>query len=208
MAKPNPILPPFKEEDIVRFWSKVIRQENDRCWEWQAGKLVDGYGVFYVSKKSIKAHRIAYLLHYRENPGTFCVLHTCDNPSCCNPAHLFLGTELDNVADRHAKRRDATGDKSGRRLHPERYPTGDRHPARLHPERMYRGDNHPARLHPERVARGERQGSAKLTEEKVLEIRRTYRNKEATLKQLAARYNVTFGLIGHIVNYRSWKHVP
>lgn len=94
-----------------RFWSKVdIRGENE-CWNWTAStnKLFPrrpiGYGTFGIRKgKFIGAHRMAYILTYG-NIGDKDVCHKCDNPLCCNPKHLFLGTALDNVRDMFNKGR-------------------------------------------------------------------------------------------------------
>ena len=86
-----------------RFWSKVDR--SGECWLWTAAK-VQGYGSF----DGRRAHRVAWELAYGPIPkgvgyhGT-CVLHRCDTPACVNPAHLRLGTQADNMADRDAKGR-------------------------------------------------------------------------------------------------------
>lgn len=88
-----------------RFWAKVAR--SDGCWLWLAAKDGCGYGHFYPeSRKLMKAHRMAWELLKGSIPDCLCVLHHCDNPSCVNPDHLFLGTKKDNTQDAIAKGRD------------------------------------------------------------------------------------------------------
>lgn len=106
-----------------RFWEKVKKAGPDECWEWQAAKQHGGYGFFGIAGKSIKAHRFSWELANGPIPkgegyhGT-CVCHKCDNPSCVNPNHLFLGTNKDNADDRDAKGRckakGPLGERSGR----------------------------------------------------------------------------------------------
>jgi hypothetical protein len=89
-----------------RFWSKVdIRGEGD-CWEWQAAMASGRYGYFAVSNGDMQyAHRLAWTLVNGLIPSGLRVLHKCDNPPCCNPAHLFLGSQQDNVNDMLQKQR-------------------------------------------------------------------------------------------------------
>jgi hypothetical protein len=98
-----------------RFWSKVHIGNPDDCWEWQAGRNKDGYGHFFVSPqlRGQRANRVAWELTNGPIPKGLDVLHTCDNPPCCNPAHLFLGTHLDNMHDRDNKGRLVIPDNSG-----------------------------------------------------------------------------------------------
>lgn len=95
---------------IKRFWSKVDRRSAVECWPWKAGKFGDGYGAFSVYCKNVGAHRVAYVLSGR-NPGKMQVLHRCDFPLCCNPAHLFRGTLQENIQDAVAKHRMQHGDE-------------------------------------------------------------------------------------------------
>lgn len=84
-----------------RFWSKVNMKGEDECWEWRHWKQIKGYGEFWLSKEKPHklAHRQAYELTYGNIPEGMLVCHTCDNKTCCNPKHLFVGTEKDNRQD-------------------------------------------------------------------------------------------------------------
>ncbi len=89
----------------VRFWRSV--QVTDGCWEWQ-GSTRNGYGV--ISKggrngRQLKAHRLSYEMHLGSIPEGMIVCHTCDNPICVNPGHLFVGTHKDNAVDKMNKNR-------------------------------------------------------------------------------------------------------
>ena len=97
----------------ARFWARVDVGSLDRCWEWQWGRQKAGYGTIAIAGYDYGAHRIAYLLANGSIPAGLCVLHRCDNPPCCNPSHLFVGTKADNVTDMHAKGRGNVGSVNG-----------------------------------------------------------------------------------------------
>lgn len=79
--------------------------KTDTCWIWTKGKLSAGYGQTVVDKQKWTAHRLFYTFYHGPIPEGFLVCHKCDNPSCVNPEHLFLGTHKDNNRDCYQKGR-------------------------------------------------------------------------------------------------------
>lgn len=116
---PKPILPYFEGPNASareeRFWSYVDIQGPDDCWEWQRARTKkNGYGRFKVaSYEMLHANRVAWTLEHRCDPGVHIIRHACDNPPCCNPAHLEIGTHADNTADKMARGRWRGGDHGG-----------------------------------------------------------------------------------------------
>jgi hypothetical protein len=139
------------KSESERFWSRVDRNGpvheglGSRCWLWTGSCFRGhnaGYGQIKVRGRNRQVHRFVWeLTHETVIPQGLCVCHRCDTPRCCNPDHLFLGTNAQNIADRDAKRRQARGERNGSALYPERRPVGLRN------------------------------GRAKLTEAQVLEVR-------------------------------------
>ena len=87
-----------------RFWSKVDIKGDDECWEWKNGKS-QGYGIFRYDGRAQKSSRVAYILTHGPIAKDLHVCHSCDNPPCCNPKHLWLGTNQDNISDKMEKNR-------------------------------------------------------------------------------------------------------
>lgn len=98
-------IPVLSEDETNRFWAKVRRVDSSKCWEWQSTKSEGGYGRFHLQGRQIPAHRVAYSLTSGVIPPGFLVRHECDNPGCCNPDHLRIGTPLDNMNDRGMRHR-------------------------------------------------------------------------------------------------------
>jgi hypothetical protein len=115
---------PFNDKQIRDFWAKVRIASDDECWEWSGARNAKGYGVKRNAvargkAENIQAHRMSWIVFNSEVPDGLLVLHRCDNPSCVNPAHLFLGTHKDNMDDKMSKGRGVAPPLSPLKFTPE-----------------------------------------------------------------------------------------
>jgi len=176
---------------VVRFWEKV--EKTSGCWNWTATTDKKGYGKFrpVSTRPMVLAHRYSWELKHGVRPDLH-VLHKCDNPRCVRPTHLYLGDDIDNVADRERRGRS-------------RYSTGDFNGSRKHPERLARGDRNGMRMHPDSVNRGESAYQSTVTTVQVLQIRKLAEDGIGKT-EISRRFQIGFGCVCHIVARRSWRH--
>src|SRR5580704_5089112 len=151
-------------ETFSRHWNLVAARE---CWEWAGSRHPRrGYGQVTNDGKTAKAHRVMWRLTYGAIPDGLHVLHRCDNPPCINPAHLFLGTNADNVADRVRKGRSSRAS----------------------------------------VNRGEKNALAKLTWNKIAEIRVMLADGVSG-KDIAEVYKISRSVVSNIKTGKRWTPV-
>jgi hypothetical protein len=141
-----------------------VRVVDGGCWLWTGSVDSSGYGQFKWDCKHYRAHRVSYEVHKGPIGEGKLVLHTCDVPACCNPAHLVEGTDMDNSTDKVAKGRQA-------------------------------------------FLRGQDNGSAKLTEVKVRQIRQLLRNGQHTQREIGDMFGVSNQIVNNINLGKNWKHM-
>lgn len=163
------------------FWSKVARGDSSKCWLWLAATNQSGYGIV-GGRPARRAHRVAWEIANGPIPDGLYVCHQCDVRLCCNPGHLFLGTQLENMADRSRKGRQRTAYEA---------PIVSAALRASVPVLTRRGAHHPKSV---------------FTESIVIEIRRRSMAGEST-RQLASRFNVSHGAVKHVVARRTWRHL-
>jgi hypothetical protein len=167
----------------IRFINLIdVKEDLNQCWIWKGCKNPRGYGRFTLTKgKMVFTHRLMYELKNGEIPKGMLVCHTCDNPSCVNPNHLWLGTHKENHQDMVSKGRQAGGRGKGSR-------------GRV---TIYNLINY---------SRGSTRPASKLNEEKVKKIKLELLEGKK-ISSIAKEHNVTTQLIGTIKRGTSWKHV-
>jgi hypothetical protein len=94
-----------KKTPQERFWQKVNKETDSGCWEWTGGKYTSGYGSFSLNGKSARSHRVSAEWSGLVVTEDTVICHSCDNPICVNPEHLFIGTQHDNMIDKMNKGR-------------------------------------------------------------------------------------------------------
>jgi hypothetical protein len=121
-VSPHTLIDLRTEEFARRFWRRVHMDfEAKQCWPWARKPDKDGYGRLSVlmpdgTRRNTRAHRVAAAMTLANYDEALVVRHTCDNPICCNPWHLQMGTQADNIADRDQRQRRAPprGESNGR----------------------------------------------------------------------------------------------
>ncbi len=164
--------------DLERFWAKIVILGPDDCWLWQAGRDKDGYGLFHCLNKQWRSTRFLWLMEFDDalHKNIF-LCHHCDNPPCCNPNHLFLGSALINNRDAASK---------------------GRYTASLRKRVLEQ---------PESFLRGEAMTRAKLRAFQIVEMRQLFASGKTIRTIQKMFPFVTWECVAAIVKNRTWKHV-
>lgn len=92
-------------DNVAGFWARIVKGDDPNdCWKWTASVTKDGYGRLHFNGRNDMAHRVSFFIHKGRWPKNL-VLHKCDNPPCCNPKHLYDGTQKDNARDMVRRKR-------------------------------------------------------------------------------------------------------
>ena len=195
--------------DLQRFMDKV--EKTPTCWLWKGGKMKSGYGFFWLVKQS-SAHRSSWILHYGEIPEGLCVCHKCDNPSCVNPEHLFVGSHLENTRDCIEKGRVA---KQKRKIAESEFEKiislhesgiTQRDIGKLYNAKQRQIWDIIVKKYPSQGVRyGERNNNTKLTQNDVDAIRKMYIPYKCSFKKIGKIYGVCDQTIERIVKRITWN---
>jgi hypothetical protein len=105
----------IRDDWAERFLAKIDMGAPDECWEWRGDRAPFGHGRLTHAKRQVLAHRLAYALWNGDLPADAFICHHCDNPPCCNPAHLYAGTHRQNMRDKVVRGRTSSnpGESNG-----------------------------------------------------------------------------------------------
>jgi hypothetical protein len=210
-------------DPATRFWEKVDKRGPDECWPWLGARNQNGYGKFRSPTDQL-AHRFSYTLSRGPIAEGLCVCHHCDNPACCNPDHLFLGTPADNAQDKVSKNRQARLSRPGSLHSRARFTDDDI----LNIRRRYLNGETQKALAQEfstsqstiskivlgtrwtllpvektdsryRRARGASHPQAKLTDDEIAHIRHRYSEGGISQASLAAEFGVSQAIVSDYV---------
>lgn len=208
-------------------FNERIRKHPNGCWNWLGSTDLDGYGAFHAEVNGVKykkAHRFSYAFHKGAVAAGSCVCHTCDNPRCVNPEHLFLGDPKTNALDRSLKGRNRIpqGEESPHAVLTEKqvreilldprpflqiasdYNVTQQTISDLKNRRSWKSLRDVTVIRSKRIGnRGENSYAAKLTKEAVIEMR----SSSMRGKDLAAKFGVSQQTVTDIRKNRSWKHI-
>lgn len=215
----------FTEAQERFFWEHVNATDDLSCWEWQGTITKGGYGCIKIAQKSYRAHRLSWVLVAGAIPRGWFVCHQCDNPSCINPSHLFVGPPEENVRDkmekgRHIKGRQARSAKlmpndilAIRNLYESGVTqvelSGRFMVSRSNIGMIVRGDTWghiggPLSLN-DNI--GEHNVSSKLTEKDVVRIRSLCLDHDMHQIDVADMFGVSSSLVQAICAGKTWRHI-
>lgn len=202
-----------------KFLSKTKRLNNG-CLEWQLRKDKDGYGSFRnQNNKVVRAHRLSWELHKGMIPNGLLVLHKCDNPSCVNPEHLFLGTQKDNMSDMSNKKRHLFGEKNKKAKLTDTLVLNliDKYNTKKFSQQELAKIFNITQANVSSIVLGKTwthlnlnvvktNKSRKLSTSDVLNIRKLSFNGSST-KQLSDKYGISKEQISNIINRKQWTQI-
>lgn len=171
-----------------KFMTKIAAASAEDCWLWLGYRDKRGRGIMRAFGKPMYASRVSYILTHGSIPEGLYVLHKCDNPSCVNPNHLFLGSQQDNMQDMANKKRSTLGDRNPTRLYPERVPRGEKH--HWHNNQRQWGEDNP---------------NAKLTQCTVDAVRQMYASGAGGYIKLGNLFGINQWTVRDIVKGRRWR---
>lgn len=178
-----------------KFYERFTVDEQTGCWNWARGKFVGGYGAITVNRKVLKAHRVSYELHKGPIPDGLFVCHKCDNPSCVNPDHLFLGTPKENTQDMIQKGRKPVLCGKDNPMY-----------GRINEKNPFFGCTHSdstkQRLSQRQL--GSKHVFSKLDEDAARDI---FNRPDERICDLARKYGVSNASVWQVRNGYSWNHV-